>query len=145
MKLGVLSALFAVPLIACGGNDYGANFTGNWRGKIATTLGTASEIVAVLQPVSAIDRNRFRLEDWISSTVWTADNADHAALEAAKWPTQKSGSCRYDLTVSSGHFIRQGDGARLAMVGTGTVVSGCGAEPGSAFSYSATSDLMHRE
>jgi hypothetical protein len=145
VKLGVLSALIALPLLGCSGNDNSVNFTGTWRGQVTTTLSTASEIVAVVQPVSAVGRNRLRLEDWMSSTVWTVESANHASVDAAKWPTQASGSCLYDLSVSSGSFDRQGDGARLAVFGTGTVVSGCGAEPGRVFSYSATSDLMQRQ
>jgi hypothetical protein len=146
MKVGVLLVLFALFMAGCGGSsDYSANFIGTWRGKVTTTLGAESEVIAVVQPVTATGSNQFTLNDWVSSTVWTADGSDHASVQATKIPTQINASCTYDVSVLSGHFVRQGNGARFAIFGSASVASGCGAASGTSYSYSAISDVMQRD
>ena len=150
-KLSLLLLLVA----ACGGGsdsshnnpsqttDYNSNFTGTWRGNGTITIGTQSATGPLFQVVNAVSTNRFRFEDSWCPTVWTANNATSASVDVTNCPAFPA-ACSFTARITSGSFVRDGNGARAGMSGTATVASGCTAPPGTSLAFSLTTDVMIR-
>jgi hypothetical protein len=144
---------------ACGGNDsstvlhddppadtpdYNPSFTGTWQGNATATLSGQSLTAPFRQVVTAVNKNHLVWQDVACPTYWTATSATSAVVDRLDNCSSTSNGCTVGLSVTSGSFVREGDGARASLSGQFTVGRGCSIPEGTAYTYSLNTDLMTR-
>jgi hypothetical protein len=156
-----LAAVFMLALVsACGGSentnnvvdrpevadppDYNSNFIGTWQGNVTTTIADQSSTSPVRQPIAAISKNRFRFEDSTCPLDWTATSTTSAMSDVGPVCSNTSDGCTLTISVTSGSFVRESDGARASVAGEVTAGHGCSVPAGTALAFTQNSDLMTR-
>jgi hypothetical protein len=123
--------------------DYNSNFTGTWQGSLTVTIYGESATSPIRQPVSAVTKNRLVMDDPSCPSYWTVTSETASAIEPFDNCSSTTNGCTLGLGVSSGSFVRDGNGARISMAGRLIVGSGCSV-PAGTYSYYAYTDLMTR-